>query len=227
MNVIFFAALVLFLVWLDSSARAKRRIPSTTSPQIHRVSSQAAAYDIYKQNGLWGITVVHLNRFLNMADYAPREEIKSRPYPIMTNDVRPLYEKGLNSHNWLFIASVTGMVRSVTTVLPAGTLNERMEAFRADPFFVVLGRTVKGYSNDVPLTIVTLDDLPSVHEPVVLNVDAGFFLNPQDPLKAAMIVREKCPDIRMIILVDSVDEPGITADMHTDLDRFASAWREK
>jgi len=226
MNVLVLTALMFFLIWVNNSAQAKRSIPSTGRPNIVRLKTQQDIYNTYKLNDLWGVKVLHLNRFLNMADYAPREEVRSSPYPIKTGDIRPLYEKGLDSHNWLYIASISGMVRSVTTVLPGEIFMERSEAFKSDSFFSVRGKTIKGYSYDVPLRIVTLDDLPAINEPVVVNVDAGYFSSKTDPLMVARMVKEKCPDIRMIILIDSIDEADITSIMRGDLSRFVSAWSD-
>jgi hypothetical protein len=119
------------------------------------------------------------------------------------------------------------MVRTVIAVLPSEVLSERLEAFRSEPFFSTDGRAVRGYSNDVPMRVVELADLPACNEPVVVNVDAGYFTAETDPPASARMLKERCPDVRMLILVGSVDEPEVTAGMRDALQAFAAAWRDK
>jgi len=227
---------VLFFIWVDISAGNKRSLPlpakiypvrkgfpSKLSDGVNRVSTQRDVYDIYKSAGLRGARVIHLNRFFNIEDYFPKEEATSVPFPIQAYDIRPAYEKGLNSHNWLFIATRTGLVRALSTILPEPVFRERVKDFASDFAFTVSGEKIKGYDYDIPMTVETLRSLSLINQPVVIDVDAGFFVDGIDPLKAATVLREKCPDIRMIILVDSLDESDVTDEMREKLRRFGSA----
>jgi len=234
---------VLFFIWVDSSAGNKRSLPLPA--KIYRVSAQSDVYDIYKSAGLRGARVIHLNRFFNIEDYFPKEEATSVPFPIKVYDIRPAYEKGLSSHNWLFIATRTGLVRTITTILPEPVFIARLKDFASDFAYTVSPsfsnnnpppppfdkggqgglseQKIKGYDYDIPMTVETLRSLPLINEPVVVDVDAGFFSADVDPVMVAAILREKCPDIRIIVLVDSVDEPEVTEEMRKRLGRFETA----
>ncbi|MDH4161416.1 MAG: hypothetical protein OEW15_01840 [Nitrospirota bacterium] len=222
------AALALFL-WMDGSAKAARVFParSAQGPLMVRVDSQKDIYVVYQRSGLWGARVVHLNRFLNLVDYLPREENVTMPFPVRVGDVRPLYEKGLDSHNWLFIANRTGMVRTVTVVLPAPVLRERLVQFEGDFAFSVSGEIVRGYTHDMPLTVTTLDAMPAIREPVIVNVDAGYFGFGEDPGRVLAGLREKCPDIRLIVVSGSRDEPEVVDGDRKRLRQFEKAWSSR
>lgn len=214
------------LLWTDSRAKAVRAVPDrpmTAAPALH-VGSQKDIYYIYKRTGLWGARVVHLNRYLNLVAYLPKEESLSMPFPIRVRDVRPLYEKGLNAHNWLFIANRTGLVRTVTVVLPDPVFRERLAQFKGDYSYSASGNVVTGYSFDMPMMVTTLDALPVMNEPVMVDVDAGYFGFGEEPGQVIAKLREKCPDIRQIVVSESRDEPEVAAGDQDRLKIFEQGW---
>jgi hypothetical protein len=214
------------LLWMDGHAKAARVVPGGPAPAsaLAAVDSQREIYDVYRRDGVRGAKVVHLNRFLNLVAYLPREETVSTPFPIGVRDVRPLYERGLDAHSWLFIANRTGMVRSIVVILPGPVFEGRRAEFTANAAFTGSGGTVKGYTFDLPVTVTTLDAMPVIDEPVVVNVDAGYFGFGDEPEAVAALLREKCPDIRRIVLSASLDEPEVDAGARGRLKRFQGAW---
>jgi hypothetical protein len=219
------AALV-FILWMDSRAKAARVIPDKpmrTPPCVH-VDSQKDIYAIYKHDGLWGVRVVHLNRFLNLVESFPKEESISMPFPVRVKDVRTLYEKGLDAHSWLFIANRTGLVRSVTVVLPEPVFQERLDRFKSEAAFSVSGGLIRGYTYDMPMMVTTLDTMPVVNEPVIVNIDAGYFGFSEEPDQVIAKLRRKCPDIRRIVASGSIDEPEIDDGARKRLKEFERTW---
>lgn len=219
---ILFFALLLFA---DRTATGIRTLPGRTSsgPVVIRVNTQRELYDAYKKENLRGVRVIHLNRFLNMMAYYPPGETQSVPFPVPVHDIRPDYEAGLDSHNSLFIANRTGLVRSVTVVLPDQVFDERQAAFLNNPEFRLRDRRLVGYAEDLPILVTRLADLPAISEPVIVNVDAGYFMPGVDPAGAAAILRERCPDIRVAVLVMSRDENDVTDAMRKALRDFEAA----
>lgn len=225
-NILIVAAAIGYFVWLGIDAKTARVLPerAMSGPKVYQVDSQKQIYSIYKEAGLRGVRVVHLNQFLNMVDYLPKEENVSMPFPVKVGDVRSLYEKGIDSHNWLFIANRTGLVRTVTVVLPDAVFSKRTPDFLLDFAYTRSGDTIKGYSQDLPLMVTTLDSLPVIHEPVIINVDAGYFVQGKDSQNMAIILKRKCKDIRMLILSISLDEADIPEQARKELQRFAMTW---
>ncbi|MBI5103369.1 MAG: hypothetical protein HZB33_16280 [Nitrospirae bacterium] len=214
------------LLFLDAKARGARHILQRTekAAELYYVTSQQEIYEIYKKANLWGARVVHLNRFMNLVDYRPPEYSRSRPFPLKVEDVRPLYEKGLDSHNWLFIASRTGKVRSVAVVLPELLFNAKKAELASHFEYRISGDTIKGHSFDLPVMVSTLDSLPIIEEPVVVNIDAGYFSNVEDPAYVAGRLKEKCPDVRMLVVSESRDEPEIPDGARLLLADFRKRW---
>lgn len=215
---------LVFLILVDSAAKEKRSLPPAGRPAVFYAASQSDAYDLYRRAGLWGAHVVHLNRRFNLLDYFPEKEKTSRPFPIGTYDIRPAYEKGLTSDTWLFIATRTGMVRSVTSVIPDALYPEMMEAAKADQSFRISPESITGYQYEVPRTITTLGRLRPCGGPVAMNVDSGYFDGGTDPAETASALRRLCPETRMLVLVDSMDQPEITPEMRMRLADFGRAW---
>jgi len=133
-------------------------------------------------------------------------------------------KRGLTLTTGFFIAAMTGNGALGLVVLPEEVFRERREAFKA-AFHSASDQSMKGYTYDVPMLVATLNDMPTVNEPVVVNVDAGFFLGPADPVAVARMLKERCPDVRLIVLVGSDDEPDVTPGVRESLGRFESAWR--
>lgn len=228
-NTTILLASILFLLWIDGYAKNRRLItakrPDSKTAQIYKVNMQGDVYHVYKKAGLWGAHVVHVNRFLNMLDYFPKEETTTKPFPVQAYDLRPAYESGIDSHNWLFIATRTGLVRRVTVVFPSTVYDERVKNFAADNNFTVSGQRIRGYTYETPVEVMMPESLPLITEPVVINVDAGFFLTEDDAVKMVRILKEKYPDVRAVILVNSTDETDVTAEARENLKLFESAWR--
>lgn len=189
-----------------------------------RTASQRDIYHIYKAAGLHGARIVHLNRFLNMLDYLPKEENLTISFPVRVKDSRLFYEKGVDSHNWLFIANRTGLARTVTVILPDKVFSDRLHQFLNDFAYRVSGNIITGYTQDMPLAVSTIESMPILSEPLILNIDAGYFGWDEDPASVAAKLREKCPDIRMIVLSESLDEPEIGDESRRKLGSFLDAW---
>jgi len=228
-NILILVLSVLFFVWTDASVRGRRvvsRDVSASAPVIFKVNTQREAYAIYAKLGMHGARVVHLNRFVNMVDYFPKEEALSAPFPLRVSDIRPAYEKGIDSHNWLFIANRTGLVRAVTSVLPDGAFRKMSEALSQDFAFTFSKEFFSGYTYDIPWAIATIGSLPVIEEPVVVNVDAGYFMEGDDPFVTVGELRKKYRNIKVLVLIASADEPDMTAKAKNDLERFEVAFKQ-
>lgn len=224
---IFFLSITLgIFLWMDAHGKSVRTLPAKTAkiPHTIRVNTQKEIYHVYKQFNLHGTKVIHLNRFLNLIEYLPKEENVTMPFPIRAGDSRMLYEKGLDSHNWLFVANRTALVRTAVVVLPEAVFMERMPQFENDFAFSVSGRIIKGYAQDMPLTVTTLDALPGVHDPIVIDIDAGYFGLDEKIEQIIYKLRQKCLDIRMIVLSESRDEAEISEHERDLLKEFEKQW---
>lgn len=209
------AGAVVVLWAADRSAKSHRFLPPDAAVTV--ASTQADVYGIYRALGLRGVTVVHFNRDMNMLEYLPKEESETTSVPVRIGDSVPLYEKGLNSHNWLFIASRTGIVRRVFIVLPSQELRLRIEGLKGG--YHPHGQTgYAGYEYDTPVVVTSLFGMPSVDEPVVLDIDAGFFMEGISENYVLEAVRSRFRNIRLIVGVRSVDEPDIPATARASLE---------
>lgn len=220
MSVVIVLLCFLLLVSIDRKAAAKRKIPEGRQQQVVRVGSQADVYRIFKAAGLWGAHVVHFGQHFYLMSYFPHEQSSPVPFPIESADVRPLYEQGIDSHTWLFIANKTGLVRRVTAVIPAAVFRDKEEALEKDFSFRPHRGGFQGYSYDMPREVFPVSDFLCPEGPVVVNVDAGVFVDDLRPERLYASLKQRCPDIRMFLLVDSRDDKEVTDEMRKDLSTF-------
>lgn len=229
LNIAILIMVAIFFIGIDNIAINARKLPQLTGSRndsfIHLVSRQQDVFPIYETAGLWGSRVIHLNRFFNMQEYSPKEQFVTTHFPVQVTGMKSAYERGIDSHNWLFIATRTGLVRTMTTVLPEQVFAELVKKSPNDRVFTYAAGTIRGYTYDIPRTITTLNDLPEIEEPVVVNVDAGYFSGGADPSGTSAVLKKKCRDIRMLVMIDSLDEPEVTDAMREQLRQFEAAWR--
>jgi hypothetical protein len=112
----------------------------------------------------------------------------------------------------------------VTVVLPQPVLRQRLSRFKEDFAFSVSGDVVKGYTFDMPMMVTTLASMPFLNEPVIVNVDAGYFGWGESIPQVVMMLRKNCPDIRQIIISDSRDEPEVDRGARAQLNEFEKEW---
>lgn len=213
------------LLYINHLGLSRRSYPSEKNVRFYRVSTERDAYSVYKLLNLGGATVVHLNNALNISEYYPEEETDPVGYPIPVRDVIPLYEKGITSGNWLFIATRSGMVRKVYNLVPDTVFNLFEDRFRDRFEYSVTDGRIAGYVRDTEHTVSTLTALPEIEEPVVLDIDAGFFIAGDPPERILSELWKRCRDIRAVVLIDSSDRGYVTEDMRRSLDSIAAEVR--
>lgn len=216
---------VLFII--DRKATGMRNMPTGRYLQVVRVATQAEAYKIYRDRRMWGAHLVHFGRHFHLMPYIPQEEAHPVPFPIAVYDMRPVYEKRLGSHSWLFIANKAGFVRKATAVLPDPDFREKTEALDSDFSFRRWKGGYRGYSFDMPREIFPFSSFDCGSGPVVVNVDAGVFANGIRPEKLHSALLQQCRDIRVVMLIDSRDGDSVTNEMRRDLSRFEELIRQE
>jgi len=113
-------------------------------------------------------------------------ELELHPYAV---GARSLDHFGVG--NFIYPATRLGIVREVVWVVPDGTLRDgpsaaalvrevvlgRLQGIGIEEArgFHLAGRTVQGTLYNVPITICELADLPYFAEPVLLDIDLGYF----------------------------------------------------
>lgn len=215
------------LGWWGASIRERSlEAPADGGRGVLTVDSQADVYPAYRAMGGRGLQVVHLNRRFNMVETIPRELTRTRPFPLALRDPAAVFEGELTADTWLYVATRTGLVRGVVSVLPGSTFRGLLDALRQSPDFSGDGRSFRGRIVEAPRIVTTLERLPALDGPVVVNVDAGYFVDRAVPGAVALALRRAYPDVRALVLVRSLDEPGIDEDMRGRLEALGLEWRE-
>jgi hypothetical protein len=222
-HIVVFVLLCLLTVFINSYAKSRRHYPEPGNLRFYRVSRGRDVYRVYRLLHIKGATVVHLSNTLDMQEFYPSEETEPIGYPIPVRDVLPLYEEGLNSSNYLFIASRAGMLRRVYNILPPSVFRLKKERLKGEFQYTVRNRRIEGFVRDIPQVITTLDSARIIREPVVLNIDAGYFIEAQDPMRTVVELIRHFRDIRAVVFIDSTDRDYVTAQMRAKLDLMLQA----
>lgn len=178
-------------------ALARERFPAYT------VKNTADVYSLWQEHQARGRIVVHLGRFLHFMEAPPSSEGPPRIATIAADHAHFLVRQ-ISYKDFLWAAFQTDIVREIHTVLPPADFKERIGATPQQNEYVI-------YEFCSP-RIFTVS-LPSVAEPVLLNIDASFFASTD----AAQLVNDLMKsglkaDIVTICLAE--DNPDVT-----DLDR--------
>jgi len=168
-------------------------------PVVHRVENHSSALIVWRSAKVRDRVLVHLDgqadidwlpdlTVARIAATDPLElpELELHPYAVGS---RTLDHFGIS--NFIYPATRLGMVREVVWVVPDGTLRDapaaaalvrevvlgRLQGIGIEEArgFHLAGRTVQGTLYNVPITICELADLPYFAEPVLLDVDLGYF----------------------------------------------------
>jgi prepilin-type processing-associated H-X9-DG protein len=229
LNLVVILVSIAWFAFVQRRAQAARQAPLDRGhgggANVQFVDTQRDVYGVYRALRIRGMRIVHLNRFFNVAEYMPSEFTRSSPFPLSLSATAALYERGVESHTWLYVATRTGMVRGLVTVLPGSVFRERLGELRSDPDFTYRSPMFEGYSYDTQRGVTTIDALPHIAEPVIVNVDAGYFIDGTPPAEVVAALQGAFTDIRSVVLVRSLDEQGVDAAMLRGLETFGSLWR--
>jgi tetratricopeptide (TPR) repeat protein len=182
-----------------SSEVAGRSIADGSPPVVHRVENHSSALIAWRRARVRDRVLVHLDGQPDM-DWLPDLTVAriaaTHPLELAELELHP-YAVGamgldhFGASNFIYPATRLGIVREVVWVVPDGTLGDaaaaaalvrevvlgRMQMISVDEArgFHRAGRTVQGTLWGVPVTICELADLPYFAEPVLLDIDLGYF----------------------------------------------------
>ena len=175
------------------------RTPEEAGPVVHRVENHSSALITWRSAKVRDRVLVHLDGQVDI-DWLPDltvariaatdplelPELELHPYAV---GARTLDHFGVA--NFIYPATRLGIVREVVWVVPDGTLRDapaagalvrevvlgRLQGIGIEEArgFHLAGRTVQGTLYGVPITICELADLPYFAEPVLLDIDLGYF----------------------------------------------------
>ena len=172
---------------------ARERFPAYT------VKRTADVYSLWQEHQVRGRIVVHLGRFLHFIEAARFSE---GPPQIATvaDDHAHFPMRNISYRDFLWAAFQTDIAREIYTVLPPADFKEKIGATLRQNKIVI-------YEFCSPRIFTT--SLPSVAEPVLLNIDASFFASTD----AAQLVNDLMKsglkaDIVTICLAE--DNPDVT-----------------
>lgn len=201
-------ALGVALVALDSAGKSARSVPATASVVVVDDSSQLLK--TWEAQGLHGARLVDVTRDTTF-EWVPTTSIPApTDWPIPALDLSSVFRSSVNRNNVVWVASKTGIVRSVDYVIPRTDFEQKVAAGRAagQPGISPDGTSVtandEGY---LRFLRTTFPQRPA--SAVVLNVDASYFVN-GTPDGLAALLRDSGADFRLVTVnraVDATDLP--------------------
>lgn len=155
------------------------------------------------------------------------EDIVMEPaYPVRVVDLPEEYERRLARPNALFAASKNNMFRSIHHLMPPGDFASKVEEGRRQgyPGIAKDGKSVDACYMGQPRRIAA--ELPVIDEPVVLNVDASYFLSGDQETLLRLLIDARL-DYRLVTADRARDDTSVTDAERLKLERFVRALREE
>jgi hypothetical protein len=139
-------------------------------PTIYLLRNTSDVYRLWEKKKVHGRVVVHLGKFLHYVrpDFDPDYTVPRSNYPLKVQKPHEFKCGEINFGNFLWIAMNTDIARKIFNVIPLADFQSRFSlASTATPADVL--------ENDNASARIITTRLPSVREPVLLNVDASYF----------------------------------------------------
>jgi len=219
-------SLVVALVALQSSGSSARAVP-TAAPAIVVVDDAKGLLGAWDRSGVRGAKLVYVTRDLG---YALPDNVfqhsAERPVPLL--DLQQVFRDGAARPNVIWVATHTGIVRSVTYVVTPQDLAEKVALGRQNgwPGIAADGRTISA-SDEEGFVRVVGAELPSgALESAVLNIDASYFVN-GTPEELAARLADSVGSYGLVTLNRSQDATDVPDAARANLDRMADLLREQ
>ena len=179
-------AMATTLLGLEKAGRAARftgRTYALTDPSlpITVAAGPEKVFALWKQQGVRGALLVHLGRDLHFSPVdKPDFETGASSYPVVVPAAALEYESALEAKNFLWLAMRTNIARQVVSVLPHDSFLDKISLVKEAVQNGYLGVLTMDATTIVAhelgsQRVITDGYLPSLSEPVVLNIDASMF----------------------------------------------------
>ncbi|KKL99963.1 hypothetical protein LCGC14_1809180 [marine sediment metagenome] len=193
-------ALVLSIFALDSKGRGSRIINTACGlveqcANVLLVANAPEAYRALKRSGLYGRKLLHVGRYLHFIEPDLKAVFEGRmAFPVRTDSILNLAEARLSQENFIWMAMEAGISRSVDYLLPSEDYKQRLAQVQGVVGIEASERSIVTHHWGSRRALY--HEVPVYKEPVLLHVDASYFL-----------ARE--PEY----LVDELVQSGIRTDM--------------
>jgi hypothetical protein len=218
-------ALILSLALLDRSGVAARVVPAE-KPSIVVVNDAKGLLAAWDGAGVHGAQLVDVTRDLGYA-FPPEGIPGSAGWPVPMRDLQSVFRTTVERRSTIWVASKTGIARSVTYVVDPASLAEKVRVGRERgyPGIAPDGRSITadddGYLRQVG------DGFPSeLTGPAVLNIDASYFVNGTPEGLLGMLEQSKL-NYRFVTLNRAVDATDVPDAARLRLDSAAEMLRRR
>lgn len=218
-------ALIVSLALLDRSGVAARVVPAK-APSVVVVNDAKGLLAAWDEAGVHGAQLVDVTRDLGYT-FPPGATPGSSGWPVPMRDLRSVFRSSVERRSAIWVASKTGIARSVTYVLDPASLAEKVRVGRERgyPGIAPDGRSITadddGYLRQLG------EGFPSeLTGPVVLNIDASYFVNGTPEGLLGLLEQSKIP-YRFVTLNRAIDATDVPDAARLRLDSAAEMLRSR
>ncbi|AJE02509.1 hypothetical protein [Geobacter pickeringii] len=174
------------------SRRVYRTVGTVTDATVDRaeVETPENAYAHWRTTGVWGRKILFFaGEWEKIAPERFFDVPLERNYPLaFFNYGKALEEQRLDRRSFLYVATVTGIVREMGVVLPEAIYQHLAEQARSAKNARFLDGAVSLTYHGLPRTFMTLRHLRAPAEPLLVYVGASFFReHTPEELRAALV----------------------------------------
>lgn len=195
---------------VNSAGVSSRQIGASAAlasghPAVYLVKTTSEVYRLWERKKAQGRVVVHLGRFLHYVQpgFNPDYSAPLSGYPVKVRPSRDVSGDEVTYRNFLWFAMDKGIMRESYNVIPLRDFQQRFGLGTANSH----PRDVVEHDNASARIMTVL--IPSVREPVLLNIDASYLGN-MDLAELARQLRASALSADIVTVCLSEDSPDVS-----------------
>lgn len=214
-------AAVISAMFMSAHGVASRRLPAVAPgepPYVSIVSTAAAVLEPYEATGIRGAILVHAGRTLGYAGISSPPPV-GLTLPLTPFDYAEWALENIDASNFIWVLAKTGRVRRVHYVMAPADFAAKVEEglSRGLPGIAPDRASIRANNEGFVRHISTA--LPSLSEPIVLQVEAGYFVNGSLDELLGTLKSSRTP-VAAVIGISSADDPTVTDEAREEFRRF-------
>jgi len=218
-------ALVVALVALNSAGAGARVVP-TGVPAVVVVDDTKGLIGAWEKSGVHGAALVYVTRDLGYA-VPPKSYQHSADLPVPLRDLRSTFIDMAARTDLLWVASHTGIARSIRYVVSPVDLADKVRLGRENgwPGIAADGRSIIAGDEEGSDRVI-LDRFPPAVPDTVLSIDASYFVT-GTPEELAQQLAQSGQSFGLVTLNRSLDATDVPEAARMKLEHMADLVREQ
>ena len=142
--------------------------------QLKYVKDSSELYSIWKKNKVKGRIILNISNYLHFVPVDTDQILKQDIFAFQSENPIKIYEKQISFNNYLNVAVQANIAREIYNIIPQTSFLERLNESDKDDINKAKNQDKIIFHYLGTKRVITYN-LPSLKEPVLINIDASYF----------------------------------------------------